>query len=115
MTVEVLISFKVRVNGKEITLAPKQRVKFRDEIAERLIAEGRVRNVERCPIKIYSRLFNEEIWLAVTKEEMEVLVSRGVKEVVYMAGEIPVLKDLDKDRLKVVHMIKKTLPGAALA
>lgn len=67
-----------------------------------------------APIKIFSRLFNEEIWLVADKEEMEALVSKGVKEVIYMAWEIPVLSGKDKTSLKAVHETKRVFPGAGL-
>ena len=68
-----------------------------------------------APVKIYSRLFNEEIWLVADQEEMEALVSKGVKEVIYMAWEIPVLKGVDKERLRALHLTKKVFPGSARA
>jgi hypothetical protein len=115
MTVEVMTSFKVRANGEEIILHPGQRVKFNDTIAERLISEGRVRKVQMYPVKIYSRLFNEEIYVVADQEEMEVLAAKGVKEVVYMAWEIPVLRGVGQERLKAIHQIKKIFPGTGLA
>lgn len=115
MTVEVVTSFKVKANGKEVILHPGQRVKLKDGIAERLISEGRVRKIEMSPVKIYSRLFNEEIYVVADQEELEALVSKGVKEVIYIAWEIPVLKGVDKERLRAVHLTKKIFPGAALA
>jgi hypothetical protein len=115
MTVEVMASFKIRANGKEIALHPGQRVKFNDTIAERLISEGRVRKVKMSPVKIYSRLFNEEIYVVADQEELETLASKGVKEVVYMAWEIPVLKGMDKEKLMAIHSVKKMFPGAGLA
>lgn len=68
-----------------------------------------------APVKIFSKLFNEEIWLVADQEEMEALVSKGVKEVVYMAWEIPALKGMDKERLRTVHLTKKVFSGSALA
>jgi hypothetical protein len=59
-------------------------------------------------------LFNEEIWLVSTKEEMETLVTNGVKGVVHMTGEIPLLKGMDKERLMKIHLVKKMFPGAGL-
>jgi hypothetical protein len=32
-----------------------------------------------------------------------------------MAWEIPVLKGMDKERLRAVHLTKKVFPGAAMA
>ena len=113
--VEVVALFKVKAGGQEITLHPEQRVKLKDEIAEWLISEGRVQRVKMSPVKIYSKLFEEEIWLVATKEEMEALASKGVKEVVYMEGEIPLLKEMNKEKLMVIHSVKKIFPGAGLA
>lgn len=112
--VEVVASFKVKAGGEEIALHPGQRIKLKDEIAERLISEGRVRKIEMSPVKIYSRLFNEEIWLVATKEEMEALVAKGVKEIVYVVYEVPLLKGMDKERLMTIHSVKKIFPGAGL-
>jgi hypothetical protein len=78
-------------------------------------AEGKVKKAKMPPVKIYSRLFNEEIYIVADQEEMETLASKGVKEVVYMAWEIPVLKGMDKERLRAVHLTKKVFPGSALA
>ena len=49
------------------------------------------------------------------KEELDALASKGVKEVVYMAGEIPLLKEINKEKLMVIHSVKKIFPGAGLA
>ena len=114
MTVEVVTLFKVKANGKEVILHPGQRIKLKEGIAEQLISEGRVRKIEMFPVKIYSRLFNEEIWLVANKEEMEALVSKGVKEIVYMAWEIPLLKGMGKEKLMTIHSVKKIFPGAGL-
>ena len=45
---------------------------------------------------------------------MDALVSKGVKEVVYMAWEIPVLRGKDKESLRAVHATKKVFPGSAI-
>ena len=76
--------------------------------------DGRSR-VRMPPVKIYSKLFNEEIYVVADREEMETLASKGVKEVIYVAWEIPVLKGVDKERLRAVHLTKKVFPGSALA
>jgi hypothetical protein len=77
-------------------------------------AEGRVQKAKMAPVKIFSSLFNEEIWLVADQEEMEILVSKGVKEVVYMMGEIPLLKEMNRGKLMIIHSVKKIFPGAGL-
>jgi hypothetical protein len=78
-------------------------------------AEGRAKKAKMAPVKIFSKLFNEEIWLVADQEEMAAMVSKGVKEPIYMAWEIPVLRGKDKESLKAVHATKKVFPGSALA
>ena len=68
-----------------------------------------------APVKIYSKLFEEEIWLVGDKQEMETLASLGGKEAIYMIGEIPALRGKNKEHLKAVHQTKKTFPGSAMA
>jgi len=75
---------------------------------------GEPKKAKMAPVKIFSNLFNEEIWLVADQEEMEALVSKGVKEAVYMAWEIPVLKGKDKESLRAVHATKKVFPGSAI-
>ena len=82
---------------------------------KRLISEGKVKRVKMPSVKIYSRLFNEEIYVVADQEELETLVLRGVKEAIYMAWEIPTLKGMDKEGLRAVHLTKKVFPGSALA
>ena len=115
MTVEVMASFKVKANGKEVILHPGQKVKLDAILVERLISEGKVKKVKLFPVKIYSRLFNEEIYIVADQEEMETLASKRVKEVVYMAWEVPLLKEMDKEKLMAIHSVKKIFPGAGLA
>lgn len=70
---------------------------------------------KKAPVKIYSRLFNEDIWLVSDWEEMENLVSRGVKEAVYLAREIPIsLEGMDLESLRAVHATKKVFPGSVV-
>ena len=86
-----------------------------DRGGSRPISEGKVKKVKMAPVKIYSRLFNEEIYVVADQEEMEALGSRGVKEVIYIAWEIPVLRGKGKAHLAAVHQTKKLFPGAGLA
>jgi len=76
---------------------------------------GEAKKAKMAPVKIFSKLFNEVIWLVADQEELKTLASKGVKEAIYMAWEIPVLKRMDRERLEAVHLTKKVFPGAALA
>jgi hypothetical protein len=78
-------------------------------------AGEKVKKAKKTSVKIFSNLFNEKICLVADQEELETLASKGVKEAIYMAWEIPALKGMDKERLRAVHLTKKVFPGAALA
>ena len=79
---------------------------------KRLIPEGKGK---MPPVKIYSRLFNEGIYIVADQEEMEALVSKGITEAVYLIGEIPALREKNEEHLKAVHQSKELFPGCALA
>jgi hypothetical protein len=82
---------------------------------KRLIPEGKVQGAKMLPVKIFSRLFNEEIYVVADREEMNRLVSKGIPEAIYLAWEIPVLRGKDKESLRAIHQTKKVFPGCALA
>jgi hypothetical protein len=76
---------------------------------------GEGKKAKMAPVKIFSKLFNEEIWLVADQEEMEALVSKGVKEIIYMVWEIPLFRGKDEGSLRAVHLTKKVFPGSAMA
>jgi len=134
MILNVLISFKVRINGKEITLHPGQTIKVQEGVARRLLAERKVMQIggdlnvregtkDRLPkwqgeenkfatVKIYSHLLNDTLWVCWDEEEMKELMAQGTKEPIYIAEEIPILENKAKVLLKNIHQVKKFFPGA---
>jgi|GEM_PF-694929 len=149
MTLEVLTSFKIRANGKEVTLQPGQRIRVKEEIAERLLAEGKVRRIgdnlrgkeeapektsegvrentrelsdeelrrklsenKFAPVRIYSRLLDDTLWLVWDEAEMKQLIAKGIREAIYTANEISILRNKSKEHLEAVHRTKKVFPGA---
>lgn len=67
------------------------------------------------PVKIFSKLFEEEIYIVESREEMKSLIEKGVPEPIYLRSEIHDLLSRDRESLKAVHMTKKVFPGSALA
>lgn len=67
-----------------------------------------------APVKIFSNLFNESLWLVADDEEMKVMVSKGVKEAIYTAQDIVLLRERDESSLKAVHTTKKVFPGSTV-
>jgi DNA-directed RNA polymerase specialized sigma54-like protein len=67
------------------------------------------------PIKIYSRLLDDTLWLAWNEEEMKQLMVQGIKEPAYVIRELLDLRKMTKEELKKVHMVKKVFLGSTLA
>jgi ribosomal protein L29 len=65
-----------------------------------------------APIRIYSRVLGDTLWLCWDEEEMRKLIAQGVKEPVYIADEILTLRKKTLEELKKIHMIKRTFPGS---
>jgi len=66
------------------------------------------------PGKVFSKLFEMEIWIVEDKEEMDALVAKGVREPVYLRSEIHDLLSRDRESLKAVNDTKRIFPGAVL-
>lgn len=64
--------------------------------------------------RIWGNLVGEIVWVVGSTEEMTALVQRGVKEAIYTADEIRRMKTLTPEEVKVIHMTKKTFPGAEI-
>jgi hypothetical protein len=83
------------------------------DIARQVKVELKVDEPERfAPVKIYSRLLNDTLWLVWGEKEMEQLIEAGVREPIYVANEILTLKNKTKEELRKVHLVKKVFPGA---
>jgi len=65
-----------------------------------------------APVKIYSRLLDDTLWLCWDEEEMRKLMAQGVKEPIYIASEILILRKKSKRHLEAVHWTKKVFSGA---
>ena len=66
--------------------------------------------------KIYSKILDDYIWIAVTEREYQGLVAEGIKEVIYTQEEANKLmaNKVSKDGLRAIHKIKKNFPGASI-
>jgi hypothetical protein len=67
-----------------------------------------------APVKIFSNLFNESLWLVADEEEMKVMISKGVKEAIYTVQDIALLRERDELSLKAVQVTKKVFPGSTV-
>jgi hypothetical protein len=92
-----------------------EKVAFDDHVAAELIKRGMAVEVEvPTPIKIYSKMLDEVIWLTYTTEQMDGLIQKGSTESIYTSKEIGQMKGFDEEQVKGVHMIKKAFPDSVL-
>jgi hypothetical protein len=93
--------------------APKKAFEGVKELSdEELQAELSNERNEFVPVRIYSRLLDDYFWFAWSEAEMKQLITEGIREPVYVAGEILIFRNKSKEHLKAVHQVKKFFPGA---
>jgi len=68
-----------------------------------------------APVRIYSRLLDDTLWLVWNEEEMKQLIREGIKEPIYVARELLDLRKMTEEKLKKVHMVKKVFLGSTIA
>jgi excinuclease UvrABC ATPase subunit len=67
-----------------------------------------------APRRRYSELLNDYLWLVRDETQMKQLLAKGVREAIYTADQIRILRNKPKEYLDVLHHIKKVLPGTTV-
>jgi len=96
--------------------APKKTPEGRED-ARRLSDEELRRELSNeknrfAPVKIYSRLLDDTLWLVWDEGEMRKLMAQGIKEAIYLPSEVLLLRNKSRKHLEVLHQVKKVFPGA---
>ena len=116
MKCNVLKTVKLKTSRGKLELQQGQVVSLHNDIAIRLINEGRIVPIGKVTYKIYSKILDDYIWIAATERECQGLVAEGIKEVIYTQEEANKLmaNKVSKDGLRAIHKIKKNFPGASI-
>lgn len=116
MKCNVLKTVKLKTSRGKLELQQGQVVSLHNDIAIRLINEGRIVPIGKVTYKIYSKILDDYIWIAATEREYQGLVAEGIKEVIYTQEEANKLmaNKVSKDGLRAIHKIKKNFPGASI-
>ena len=116
MKCNVLKTVKLKTSRGKLELQQGQVVALHNDIAIRLINEGRIVPIGKVTYKIYSKILDDYIWIAATERECQGLVAEGIKEVIYTQEEANKLmaNKVSKDGLRAIHKIKKNFPGASI-
>jgi len=116
MKCNVLKTVKLKTSQGKLELQQGQVVALHNDIAIRLINEGRIVPIGKVTYKIYSKILDDYLWIAATKEELQELVNEGTDDVIYSQGEILRMIDegVPKEGLKAIHRVKKFFPGSSV-
>ena len=116
MKCNVLKTVKLKTSRGKLELQQGQVVALHNDIAIRLINEGRIVPIGKVTYKMYSKILDDYIWIAATEREYQGLVAEGIKEVIYTQEEANKLmaNKVSKDGLRAIHKIKKNFPGASI-
>ena len=116
MKCNVLKTVKLKTSQGKLELQQGQVVALHNDIAIRLINEGRIVPIGKVTYKMYSKILDDYIWIAATEREYQGLVAEGIKEVIYTQEEANKLmaNKVSKDGLRAIHKIKKNFPGASI-
>lgn len=116
MKCNVLKTVKLKTSRGKLELQQGQVVALHNDIAIRLINEGRIVPIGKVTYKMYSKILDDYIWIAATERECQGLVAEGIKEVIYTQEEANKLmaNKVSKDGLRAIHKIKKNFPGASI-
>jgi len=116
MKCNVLKTVKLKTSQGKLELQQGQVVALHNDIAIRLINEGRIVPIGKVTYKIYSKILDDYLWIVATEEELQELVNEGTDDVIYSQGEILRMIDegVPKEGLKAIHRVKKFFPGSSV-
>ena len=93
MKCDVLENIKLKTSTREIELHQGQVVVLNnDDIASKLIIEGRITPIGKESCRIYSKVLDDYFWLVATEKERQWFISEGIKDVIYTKEELSKFK-----------------------
>ena len=116
MKYHVLETIKLKASKGEIELHPEQVTALHNDVAIRLINEGRIAPVGKVAYKIHSKILEDDIWVVPTEKELQELVDEGIEETIYTLEEVSRMIDegVTKEGLNGIHKVKKALPASSI-
>ncbi len=116
MKYNVLENIKLKTSKRDLEVLPGQVITLKDNIAIRLINEGRIVPTGKTTYKIYSKILDDYLWIVATDKELQALVEGGIKETIYTHEEVSRMIDegISKEGLKAIHKVKKAFSGSSI-
>jgi hypothetical protein len=116
MKYNVLENIKLKTSKRDLDVLPGQVITLKDNIAIRLINEGRIVPIGKATYKIYSKILDDYLWIVATDKELKELIAEGIQETIYTHEEVSRMMDegVSKEGLKTIHKIKKAFSGSSI-
>ncbi len=116
MKYSVLENIRLKTSKGEFVLRPGQVTALHNDVAIKLINEGRITPIGKVTYKIYSKILDDYLWIVATDKELKELVTEGIKDVIYAQEEVSRMIDegVPKEGLKAIHKVKKTISGSTV-
>ncbi len=115
MKCRVLEKIRFKTLKGETELNPGQVAALNnDDMAIRLIIEGRITPIDNKPCKTYSKILDDYFWLVASEKEQGWLIAEGIEEVIYTKDELSKFRDegISNEGLVAIHRVKKAFSGS---
>lgn len=116
MNYRVLVILNLKTSKGEIALHPEQVVALNNDVAIKLLNQGKITPIGNVSYRIYSKILGDYLWIMATEKGLQELVDEGITEVIYTQKETNKLmtNKVSKEGLVAIHKIKKTFSGATV-
>lgn len=116
MKYRVLATIRIKTSKGETDLHPGQVIALQNDIAIRLINDGRIDPVGKIAYKIHSKILGDDLWIVDTEKELQGMVDEGVTETIYTQKEVSMMIDegVSKDGLVAIHKVKNDFSGSGI-
>lgn len=116
MKYRVLETIKLKTSKGEIELHPEQVTALHNDVAIKLLNQGKITPTGKASYRIYSKILEDYLWIVAADKERKELVTEGINDVIYTQEEVSKLmgEGVTKEGLVAIHKIKKTFSRATV-
>ena len=116
MKYRVLEPIKLKTSKGEIELHPEQVTALHNNVAVKLLNQGKITPVGKASYRIYSKILEDYLWIVTTDKARKELIAEGVKDAIYTQEEVSNLIDegISEEGLKAIHKVKSTFTESSV-
>ncbi len=114
MKYRVLDKIKHKTSKGEIEWHPEQVTALHNNVAIKLLNQGKITPVGKASYRIYSKILEDYLWIVTTNIGRKELIAEGVEDAIYTQEEVSRMIDegISKEGLIAIHKVKKAFAGA---